>query len=38
MARKFFEANDTQYTSKLAEYAVGLRYENIPSRCSSGPR
>lgn len=30
MARKYFAANDTQYTQKLADYAVDMKYENIP--------
>lgn len=31
MARKFFDANNTNYTQKLADYTVGLKYENIPA-------
>lgn len=32
MARKFFAANDTQYTQKLADYAVNLKYDHIPAQ------
>lgn len=31
MARKFFASNDTRYTQKLAEYAAGLKYDDIPA-------
>lgn len=30
MSRKYFAANETEYTQKLADYAVDLSYENIP--------
>lgn len=30
MARKYFEANDTNYTQLLAEYATNLKFEKIP--------
>lgn len=30
MARKYFAADETEYTQKLADYAVDLKYENIP--------
>lgn len=30
MGRKYFEADDTDYTQKLADYAAGVRYEDIP--------
>lgn len=30
MAKKYFAANDTRYTQTLADYASGLRYEDIP--------
>lgn len=30
MAKKYFAANDTDYTQNLAEYAANLRYETIP--------
>lgn len=30
MARKYFKSDATEYTQKLADYAVDLKYENIP--------
>lgn len=30
MARKYFASNDSNYTQKLADYAVDLNYETIP--------
>ena len=30
MARKYFASNGTNYTEKLADYAVNLKYEDIP--------
>ena len=30
MARKYFDGGNTQYTKLLSEYAVNLRYEDIP--------
>ncbi|SHJ79770.1 MmgE/PrpD family protein [Hespellia stercorisuis] len=30
MARKYFASNNSNYTQKLADYAVELKYENIP--------
>lgn len=30
MGKKYFDADDTEYTRKLAEYAVGVCYEDIP--------
>lgn len=31
MARKYFEAGQTEHTKVLSEYAVNLKYDNIPS-------
>lgn len=31
MARKYFASNNTQYTQKLADYVVDMKYENIPA-------
>lgn len=31
MGRKYFATNDTQYTQKLAEYAVNIKYEDLPA-------
>lgn len=30
MGKKYFAANDTQYTQNLADYAADIKYENIP--------
>lgn len=30
MARKYFKANETEYTKKLADYTINLKYEMLP--------
>lgn len=31
MGRKYFAANETEYTQKLADYAVNIKYDDIPA-------